>query len=244
MSSASISTRLLRLDSIAARLAEGSPCSIADLADQLGVTTRTVARDLRLLRERGALIDGEPGRGGGVRLARDSPTFAPLSLRESEALELLLAMAASEAMGLSLTGALAGIRSQLARSFAPADRVRISELRRRIRVAVPLSAQIQQTRRPEQPRVRQAVQSAFVRQLRLELAYIAGDGRRSLRRVEPQALLLAWPVWYVLTWDVDRAAVRSFRMDRVELARSLDERFRPKPVQLFWDHCENVGIAL
>jgi predicted DNA-binding transcriptional regulator YafY len=244
MSSASALVQLERLDALAARLATGGSHTVAELATGLSVSPRTLARDLQLLRQRGAVIDSESGPGGGVRLSRASPSLAPLSLRESQAIELLLAMAASEALGLSLTGELAGVRAQLARAFAPADRTRIGALRQRIRVGTPVSAQVQQTRLPERPRVRRAVHTALVRYLRLKLAYTAGDGRRTQRQVEAHALLMAWPFWYLLAWDVERQAVRTFRLDRIESAEVTTAHFRPMPLQVFWDHCEGVGIAL
>lgn len=236
--------RLERLDLLAARLSEGNPQSVADLATALHVSKRTLARDLRLLRERGVMIDSERGPGGGVRLARESPSFAPMNLRESQAIELLLAMAASEALGLCLTGALTGVRAQIARAFTPADRARIKALRQRIRVATPVSSKVQQTRLQERPEVRRAVYTALIRNHRLRIAYAAGDGARSRRFVEAHALLLAWPFWYLLAWDQDRNAVRTFRMDRIERADLTEETFRPKPLQLFWDHCDAVGVTL
>jgi predicted DNA-binding transcriptional regulator YafY len=244
MSAASVLVRLERLDGLAARLAEGRSHSVEELAALLGVSKRTVARDLQLLRDRGTLIDGERGPGGGVRLARDSVSYAPLSLRESQAIELLIAMAASEALGLSLTSSLSNVRAQIARAFAPSARARIDSLRRRIRVATPVSEEVQQTRQPERPGVRHAVPAAFVRSLRLKLTYAAGDGARSDRRLEAQALLLAWPFWYLIAWDMDRAAPRTFRLDRIERAELTEEVFRPRPLQMFWDHCDAVGVTL
>lgn len=244
MSSASALVRFERLDALAAQLAAGGSHTVAELAAGLGVSPRTLARDLQLLRDRGAMIDSASGIGGGVRLARESPSLAPLSLRESQAIELLLAMAASEALGLSLTGELAGVRAQLARAFAPADRAGIGALRQRIRVGTPVSLQVQQTRQPERPRVRRTVHAALARHLRLTLTYTAGDGRRSQRQVEPHALLMAWPFWYLLAWDVERKAVRTFRLDRIDSAVVTHEHFRPMPLQVFWDHCAGAGIAL
>ncbi len=244
MSSASVLARLERLDLLAARLAEGGSHSVANLATSLRVSKRTLARDLRLLRERGALIDSEHGPGGGVRMARESPSFAPVSLRESQAIEILIAMAASETLGLGLTGALTAVRAQIARAFRPSDRARIHALRHRIRVATPVSAKVQQTRLRERPEVRQVVHAAFVGNQRLTLAYVAGDGVRSRRSVEAHALLLAWPFWYLVAWDLDREGVRTFRMDRIERAELTGEAFRPKPLHLFWDHCEAVGATI
>ncbi len=237
-------TRLERLDALAALLSDGLPHAVPELAEMLRVSERTLARDLQLLRQRGWLLESTSGHGGGVRLSRDSVHLSSLLLREEQAVELLLAMAASEALGLSLSAELAGVRAQLARAFAPADRSRIRELRQRIRVCTPASDAVRKTLRPEGPRVRRVVHAAFVRYQRLAITYRAVDGRSSQRRTEPHALLLAWPFWYVLAWDLDRNSVRTFRLDRIESAELLDETFRPRPLQAFWDHCEGVGFTL
>lgn len=237
-------TRLERLDTLAALLSDGLPHPVPELADEMCVSERTIARDLQLLRQRGLLLESTSGHGGGVRLSRDSFHSSALLLREGQAVELLLAMAASEALGLSLSAELAGVRSQLARAFAPADRARIRELRQRIRVCTPVSDTVRQTLRTEGPRVRHMVHTAFVHYQRLAIAYQALDDRRSQRCIEPHALLLAWPFWYVLAWDLDRNAVRTFRMDRIDGAELLDERFLPRPLPSFWAHCEGVGFSL
>jgi predicted DNA-binding transcriptional regulator YafY len=42
------------------------------------------------------------------------------------------------------------------------------------------------------------------------------------------------PVWYLLTYDLDKAAARVFRMDRVRKPRLLTQvRFRPDPARLY-----------
>lgn len=237
-------TRLERPDELAALLSDGVPHAVPELAEMLRVSERTLARDLQLLRQRGWLLESTSGHGGGVRLSRDSVHSSSLLLREGQAVELLLAMAASAALGLSLSAELAGVRAQLARAFAPADRARIRELRQRIRVCTPASDAVRQTMRPEGPHVRRVVHTSFVRYKRLAIAYRAVDGRNSQRRIEPHALLLAWPFWYVLAWDLDHNSVRTFRLDRIEGAELLEEPFRPRPLHTFWDHCEGVGFTL
>lgn len=244
MSSLSFQNRLERLDALTAALADGAPHSVAELAHALKVSDRTLARDLRLLRDRGWLIEGASGHGGGVRLSRESAPSSALLLRETQAVELLLAMAASEALGLSLSVELAGIRAQLARAFAPADRVRIRTLRQRIRVSTAASETVRQTLRSESPSVRRVMHEAFVHYQTLAISYRAMDGRRTQRHIEPHALLLSWPFWYVLAWDLERNAVRTFRLDRIQSAELLYKPFRPRPLQLFWNHCDRIGMQI
>src|SRR5262249_35608841 len=48
------------------------------------------------------------------------------------------------------------------------------------------------------------------------------------RRIEPYGIERRLPHWYVHTWDVDRDAPRSYRLDRTRTAKLLKERFAPR----------------
>lgn len=239
----SLPVRLSRLDALSQRLSDGAVHAVADLAGELGVSQRTLARDLALLREQGWDLEGASGRGGGVRVVHRWPS-GRITLRGDDAMELLMALALSEAMGLSPVNRHAGLRRQFASCFAPADRADIAQLRQRLRVASPVSAEARASLCEPAPPVRAAVYQAFAQQWMLCLSYLDGQGRRSERTVEPQCLLLAWPFWYLLGWDADRAAVRTFRLDRVGQARRLPRRFQLRPADLFWAACDQVGVAL
>ncbi|MGE5690538.1 MAG: helix-turn-helix transcriptional regulator [Pseudomonadota bacterium] len=55
-----------------------------------------------------------------------------------------------------------------------------------------------------------------------------GESEPSTRTVEPYKLERALPNWYVHTWDRDRDAEKSFRLDRMRSATLLDETFVPR----------------
>lgn len=243
MSDAGLGARWRRLDRLLALLADGEAHLVGHLASSLAVSERTVARDLALLRERGFSFESEAGRGGGVRVPR-LMSVGPAVLREAEAIELLLAISFSEALGAGLVGDMAPLRSALARAFAPADRARISHLRNRIWVTSPVSDGVKMTKRREQPLSRAALQQAFFAMQCLEFDYEDGAGKRSRRQAEPQYLLWAWPFWYLLSWDVSRHAVRTFRLDRMRDVLVLPLPFRMRPAALFKQAVDGVGIAL
>jgi predicted DNA-binding transcriptional regulator YafY len=243
MTRSGLHARLHRLDALNALLCDGQTHHVSDMARALAVSERTVARDLALLRGRGIELDSEAGRGGGVRLSAHSITGGVL-LREAEAIELLLAVSVSEVLGTSLGGRMAAVRSALARGFAPADRARISQLRRRIWVATPVSNAVGLTKKREAPASRAALQRAFFTMSRLQFEYEDGYGKLSQREVEAQYLLWAWPFWYLLCWDVKRQDVRTFRLDRVRNAKVLPLPFRLRPAELFKDAIHGVGAAL
>jgi len=61
-------SRADRLMDLADLLRGREETTVAGLAGELGVSPRTLYRDLAALRDRGLPITGEPGRGGGIRL--------------------------------------------------------------------------------------------------------------------------------------------------------------------------------
>lgn len=235
--------RMERLEKLAARLADGNTHGIVDIAAHLNISMRTACRDLDVLRERGWAIVGESGKGGGITLAARWPVNVPV-LREREAIDLLLAIAASEAMGLSLGQHLISIRENLARCFAPADRPRIERLRRRIRVATPVSPAIASTITTLQASCRETVQLAFFKMQALCIKYQDGSMRLTTREIEPHYLLCAWPFWYVLAWDTNKQEVRTFRLDRIKHVRMTQRQFTLRAAAPFWRACEDIGVTV
>jgi predicted DNA-binding transcriptional regulator YafY len=73
-----------RQESLVRILEESStPLAVADLADHLGVTVRTVLRDVNSLRKLGHEIAGARGRGGGLSLPQHAETVPELKLIKS-----------------------------------------------------------------------------------------------------------------------------------------------------------------
>lgn len=243
MTTTGLGARWARVDRLLALLADGESHQVGELASALLVSERTLARDLALLRQRGIAFESEAGRGGGVRVPRHANVGSAV-LRESEAIELLLALTVSEVLGVGLVGSMASLRSDIARMFAPADRARIAHLRNRIWVASPVSDQARVTLRREQLASRSALQRAFFAMHCLQFDYEDGSGATTRRNVEPQYMLWAWPFWYLLSWDKDRQAVRTFRLDRVRNAVELSTGFRPRSATAFKACIEGVGRSL
>lgn len=71
----------------------------------------------------------------------------------------------------------------------------------------------------------EALQDAFLQQRLLQFRYRDAQGDATLRTVEPQCLLLNVPVWYLLAWDTQRQAPRTFRLDRMSQLHMQPERF-------------------
>jgi predicted DNA-binding transcriptional regulator YafY len=198
--------------------------TVAAAAAALGVTGRTVLRDLGVLREAGFPIRGEGGPGGGIRLERERGVTA-VHLREDEVAALWLAARLSGSVSrLPWSGA---ARAALDKLFAslPRDRARsVRELLRRVHVGRPASPRVLAELGPPPPELLAAFEAAFARKVCLAFDYRDRHGRESQRCVEPHGLLVEAPAWYVLARDTVSGAARLFRMDRVRAARPVPER--------------------
>ncbi len=122
MTRANAKDRLRRLELLAVQLKQDTHCTVKELAIQLGVSTRTIARDISLMREQGMQIDADRGRGGGVRLNRNWGV-GRLNLAYAEAVDLLISIAVAEQMNSPMFLAnLGSVRRQLVASFSPEKR--------------------------------------------------------------------------------------------------------------------------
>lgn len=233
MEKRSITTRLDRLELLKTQLMQEQFCTVAGLADLLGVSPRTITRDLQVLREQGLPIDADRGRGGGVRLDRNWGV-GRVNLSYSEAVDLLVSLAVAEQMNSPLFLAqLGSIRRQLLASFSPDKRHKVKDLKARIWIGASASPFVLQSFETAKKPVVQRLHQAFVTQSRLHISYLAEGDKMSSREIEPHYLHLNYPVWYVLAWDLLRDAPRTFRCDRILQARGSDEKFKLLPQSQF-----------
>lgn len=210
-------------------LSDGQVWSGQRLADASGLSLRTVRRALVALREEGVVIDTDVGRGGGVRLGARS-TLPRIRLVHQEAVSLLFALALAESLRLPLLGAgLRPLRAKLTSMFAPAERTTIHRLRTRILIGAPASEVVRGSWRDPDGAPLQRLQEAFIASRVVEFRYLSRDGRASLRRVEPQYLLLNHPAWYLLGRDQDADAGRTFRLDGIQRLQVLEASFTQVP---------------
>lgn len=218
--------RLRRLELLAVQLKQDAHCTVKDLAQQHDVSARTIARDLALMRDQGMQIDADRGRGGGVRLDRNWGV-GRMNLTYAEAVDLLISIAVAEQMNSPMLLAnLASVRRQLVASFSPEKRNKVNRLKSRILIGVTASTYVQAGAKAPPKRVVQAVHQAFVDQKVLELRYQREDGAISDRQIEPQYLLLKYPIWYVVAIDRLTDEPRTFRCDRMLEASICEARFK------------------
>jgi predicted DNA-binding transcriptional regulator YafY len=244
MSRTSDLARFERLDFLATRLKADEPLSVGDLAQELGVSRRTLTRDIELLRDRGLPVEADRGRGGGVRLSANWDV-GRIHLGYREAVDLLVSLAVAEQTGSPILMAnLAPIRRKLMASFSSGDRGRINQLKARLLIGGPASAEVMASHVAPRVKVVEALHEAFVMMQPARILYVGGTGSLTERLIEAQYLLLNYPVWYVLAYDTSRQGIRTFRCDRLRTVRPLNGRFRLRPVADFRAGLEGVDIVM
>jgi predicted DNA-binding transcriptional regulator YafY len=221
-----VRSRVRRLDALKVLLADRDATTAGDLATELGVSVRTVQRDLAALRELGMPIESDRGRGGGIRLERGW-SLGRVHLNESEALGLLLSLTIAEKVGSPLLlNDLRSITRKVSTAFAPAQARRIRALRGRVLVGQPASGRVVTGYTPPRTPVTQALLDSFLYQRVAAIRYEDQTGTVTEREIETQYLYYNVPVWYALAWDRLRDDVRFFRVDRIHRIHPLASEFR------------------
>jgi predicted DNA-binding transcriptional regulator YafY len=97
--------------------ASGRRHTLDELGRELGVSARTVARDVERLRQSGAPIDVSPGRAGGVAMERGG-TVAPIAFDLPEVAALMSSLAV---LGPSVTESAGSAMHKLTDALSPND---------------------------------------------------------------------------------------------------------------------------
>jgi predicted DNA-binding transcriptional regulator YafY len=201
------------------------------LADRLGVSPRTVRRDVDRLRELGYPVHATKGPDGGYRLDAGSH-MPPLLLDDEQVVAMAVAL---QTASTGVTGvddaalrALATMRQVMpARLRAAADALQVT--------AVPRG---DPARRPSVAAdVLLAIGAAVRAREVLRFDYDGGTtptvGRgdqafRPPRRAEPHHLVTWGDKWYLVGFDLERADWRTFRADRMTPKSPTGPRFAPR----------------
>ncbi|MDX3523793.1 YafY family protein [Streptomyces scabiei] len=214
------SARLLRLLSLLQAHREWSG---SELAGRLGVTARTVRRDVDRLRELGYPVNASPGTGGGYQLGAGAE-LPPLLLDDEEAVAVAVGLRSAAGQGID------GIGESSVRALAKLEQVLPHRLRRRVGALNAFTVPL--LRGPQLSAVDPAVLTELANACRdaerLRFEYRDHGGTATRRTVEPHRLVCTERRWYLVAWDVDRAGWRTFRVDRVTPTPPHGPRFTPR----------------
>jgi predicted DNA-binding transcriptional regulator YafY len=207
------------------------PITAARLAEETGVSPRSLYRDIDALRSAGAQIEGE--RGYGYRLLED-PALPPQMLDQHEIEVLALGLAEVRAWGdPALARAADSVLAKIAATL-PDERER------------QLFHAIAQVFRPE-PRYAPTLDLAPLRaacwqEQAVDIRYADADGAKSDRTILPLALFYTDVCMTVLSWCCLREDFRMFRTDRMAEVRPNGASFRPRRVPLLREYLVQLQI--
>jgi len=189
-----------------------------ELADRLGVSGRTIRRDVERLRELGYPVDAVTGPAGGYRLHAGT-AMPPLLLDDDEA--VAIAVGLRTAAGASVTG----IEETAIRALVKLEQVLPAHLRRRVNALQSVLATLPASGPLVDPETLTAIAGGCRERERLRFDYRSRDATESSRHVEPHSLVNLGRRWYLVAWDCDREDWRTFRVDRLERPRPAGTRF-------------------
>jgi predicted DNA-binding transcriptional regulator YafY len=213
-----------RLFDIIQILRDGRLHRAGDMAERLGVSTRTLWRDMATLMASGLPIEGERGVG---YILRAPITLPPLMLNagEMEALRQGVRLVAEGddpvlARAARMLAAKIGAVAPAPQQGPEPDALFTYSGAQARRAA------------PHLPVIRAAIRAGE----RLAISYIDPQGAESHRDIRPLALEFWGKVWSLAAWCEAQRAFRAFRVDRILSVTPTGERFPDEPGRSLADY--------
>ncbi|GLQ36219.1 DeoR family transcriptional regulator [Amylibacter marinus] len=228
----------LRHDAIVRSLRRNGTTTIDQLAEEVGASRRTILRDISTLRDEGFVVHSDVGRGGGLQLDPQSvQTKARLTVPEVFA--LLISVAAMRAEGNLPFSDLADAGLAKIEKSLPSDKVRdLRAFLDCLHVGSLSSHQDLSDVTRIDADLLPVFETTFLNHQYIRFDYRDAKNRKSQRQVEPQAMLILPPLWYLVAWDPTRKDFRHFRMDRISNPTAIvDQNFRRRHVPFEDDVC-------
>lgn len=202
------------------------------LADELGISLRTLYRDIATLQQQGAHIEGGAGLGYVMRPGFELPPLM-FSLEEIEALVLGMRWVGRRG-DRRLMGAARDVLAKVGAVLPPA-------LREELETSTLLIGPAPASDVPDA--LLEQVRDVIRREHRVQLGYRDADGQTSQRVVWPFALGYFEQARVLVAWCELRQATRHFRLDRVEALQDLGQRYPRRRQVLLREWRAQEGIA-
>jgi predicted DNA-binding transcriptional regulator YafY len=195
----------------------------AELAEQLGVSVRTLHRYIEMLDEMGIPVYSERGPYGGFSLVRGYK-MPPLVFTPEEAVTVYLGTGLVEEMwGQLYQEAARGALAKLDNVLPDEQRHEVAWARRTLLAThmhradyTPLAPLLEKLRRATRER------------RRVNMVYRGRSQPEPLQRdIDPYAMVHRWGWWYMVGYCHLREDIRSFRVDRIVELMLLEETFNP-----------------
>nr|WP_090339622.1 YafY family protein [Mycolicibacterium malmesburyense]CRL68049.1 putative transcriptional regulator [Mycolicibacterium malmesburyense] len=194
-----------------------------ELAERLGVTTRSVRRDIERLRDLGYPVHASKGHGGGYQLGAGA-ALPPLLLDPDEAVAMAVCLR------LAAGGTVAGVGEAALRALSKLDQVMPSRLRSQVAAVHDATVTLARpsSDAPVEPDVLMTLARACRDHEHVTAGYVDIRGNASRRRLEPYQLVTTGRRWYLLAFDRDKQDWRSLRLDRMNDVRAQGSTFAPR----------------
>lgn len=197
-------------------LQTGADWSAAALAERLGVSERTVRRDVDRLRRLGYAITARPGPASTYRLG-PGQAIPPLLFTADEIAAIVagLRLIAPRLQGDESAGV----------ALAKLEQVLPPALRRRAD-AIDLATEVLGEDHALTAQAVGLVADAVAESGRIRFAYRDGNAATSARVVDPYRHVLSAGRWYLVGFDLDRDDWRTFRFDRISAVERVPGVYR------------------
>jgi predicted DNA-binding transcriptional regulator YafY len=194
-----------------------------ELAGRLGVTTRSVRRDVERLRDLGYPVHASRGHGGGYQLGAGA-ALPPLLLDPDEAVAMAVCLR------LAAGGSVAGVGESALRALSKLDQVMPTRLRSQVAAVHDATVTLQSnySDSPVEPDVLMTLARACRDHEHVTAGYVDRAATSTQRRLEPYHLVTTGRRWYLLAYDRDRQDWRSLRLDRMSAVRATGSTFTPR----------------
>lgn len=205
------------------------PVKAQALGDELGVSLRTIYRDIDSLRRSGALIDGEAGYGYTLQ---EDPALPPMMFSRDEMEALVLGLrevvqVADPVLAKAAENALSKLKASLP------ERMR-AEFEHAVLYAKRFHC------RPEISIDIEALRHATRNEQVIEIDYSDVEENRTRRTIQPLAIVFFDRSLVVLAWCELRTAYRSFRIDRIVEMTATERSFRPRRVPMLREYLDRL----
>ena len=194
-----------------------------ELAERLGVTGRSVRRDVERLRDLGYPVHASKGHGGGYQLGAGA-ALPPLLLDPDEAVAMAVCLRVAAG------GSVAGVGESALRALTKLDQVMPSRLRSQVAAVHDATTTLMTGQSDElvDPDVLMTLARASRDHEHVNAGYVDRAGNTTQRRLEPYQLVTTGRRWYLLCFDRDRDDWRSLRLDRMADVVARGTTFRPR----------------
>lgn len=187
---------------------------VQELADEFGVSKRTILRDLQELSELGVPLYSEVGPHGGYQVVRER-VLPPIAFTEEEAVAMFFAVhALRHYRSLPFEAESASALSKFYLHMPGDVRDRIDGMKNRVDFITPM-------RRGDAPCLAVLLDAA-VRQQVLSIVYAATQEAERRRLIQPVCIYANNGLWYCKAYCFLRSGYRVFRCDRIREA-AVDE---------------------